>query len=217
MGSDYEEVVGTPAGPGELLVLLLVFCDDPSVLTHDDIATDGFTAVVLVRDVRVEADQAGKAAEASVGFPNHLFVVDALEKLAGQRYAGRVTTDGGLIEKGIRDELEALLDQFVVNFSLPLDLLGGLKLRGKSRLQLAKPHIVKPRRIHMIASDPSLGALTDFDGAVHGPIGVLGVIDGYEDFTVHKHLGRLPGLSGTVHVPIAQTPPVPRDAGGAPL
>ena len=134
MRTDGKEVVVATTRAGEFLVQFLVLCDDPSVVAQDDVATDLLTAVVLVSDVRVEADQAGKAAGALVGFPDDLLIVDAFEELPGQWYAGRFTALGGLIEKGIRDELEALLNQLVVDLSLSLDLCRALELHRKSSL-----------------------------------------------------------------------------------
>ncbi len=170
MGADSEEVVVAPTRAGELFVLLLVLRDDAAVLIHNDVTTDSLTTVVLVRDVGVEADQAGKAAAAPIGLVHDFFVVDALEQLPGKRYALGLTTDGGLVQKRIRDELKTLLDQLVVNLPLAFDLVRGLELSGKSRLQLAKPHVVKARGIHMISGDPPLGALAELDGAVNGPV-----------------------------------------------
>jgi hypothetical protein len=66
--------------------------------------------------------------------------------------------------------LEPFLDQLVVYLPLPLDLLRGLELGGKPCLQLAEPDIVKTCRIHMIASDLALGARTELDGTVDGPM-----------------------------------------------
>ena len=142
MPTHHKQVVRTPAGSGQLFVLLLVFTDDASVLAQANVAPDGVSAVVLVGDVGVEADETGEAARADVGLAHDLLVVDALKELAGEGNASGLAALLGLVQKRVGDELEALLDQLVVDLALALDLCGRLELRGESSLQLTEANVV---------------------------------------------------------------------------
>src|SRR3990172_1936269 len=99
----------------------------------------------------------------------------------GSRLAGV----GQLVQEAIGDELEALLDQLVVNLALPLDLFGGLELGGEPGFELAKPHIVKACGVDVVSGNAAAGHAAQLDGTIHSPIGMLGVVHWHEHFTVH--------------------------------
>ena len=103
-----------------------------------------------------------------------------------------------LVEEGVGDELQALLDQLVVDLALALDLVGGLKLGGKAGLELAEAHVVEARGVDVVAGDAAVGSLTQLDRPIDGPVGVLRVVDGTKIFPVHRHLGRVE--SGRAHM-----------------
>src|SRR5690606_15437076 len=191
--ADDQHFVGTRRRAGQLLVVLLVLGDEPAALADADVAADTVAAVVLARDVGVEPDQARQPSLAPVRLPDQLLVVDALEELARERNAGRVAAALDLVQEAVRDELEALLDQLVVDLPLPLDLLGSLELGGQARLELAEADVVEAGRVDMAARDPASGPTAYLDRALDGPRRVRGVVHGDEDLAVHDHLGR-PGI-----------------------
>jgi hypothetical protein len=57
-----------------------------------------------------------------------------------------------------------------VDFALPLDLVGRLKLCWKACLELAESNVVKPRCIDMVTGDAPLGFRAYLDCAGHSPI-----------------------------------------------
>src|SRR5262249_45317753 len=121
VAAHHEQVVRAAARARELLVLLLVLGDDAAVLSELHVGAHRAAAVVLECDVRIEADQARQAADAAVRLAHDLLVVDPLEQLARERNARGLAALVGLIEERIGDELEALLDQLVVDLALTLD------------------------------------------------------------------------------------------------
>src|SRR5262249_33095074 len=92
-----------------------------------------------------------------------------------------------LVQEAVGDELEALLDQLVVDLALLLDLFRGLELGGEPGLELAEPHVVQPCGVDVIAGDAPSRATTQLDGAVHRPVRVLRVVYGDEDLRIHRH------------------------------
>ena len=106
----------------------------------------------------------------TIDLVNNFLIVDSLEELSPQRNIRRYAEPLHLVEERVGDELQALLDQLVVDFALPLDLLGRLKSCWKTCLELAESHVVKPRCVDMVARDAPLGFRAQLDGAGHGPI-----------------------------------------------
>jgi hypothetical protein len=88
-----------------------------------------------------------------VRLADDLLVVDPLEELAGERDPRLAAAPLGLVEEGVRDELEALLDQLVVDLALTPDLVGRLELRGEPRLELAEPDVVEPGGVDVVPGD----------------------------------------------------------------
>ena len=171
MRSHREQVVGAPGGARELLVLRLVLPHDAAVRAQADVAPHGASAVVLVRDVGIKADQAREAASPAARLADDLLVVDPLEELAREGNARRLAAPLGLIQEGVRDELEPLLDELIVDLALPLDLFGSLELRGEPGLELPEAHVMEPRRIDVVTGDPAPGAAAQLDRPVDGPAG----------------------------------------------
>jgi hypothetical protein len=208
-----EQVVGAPARARQLFVLAFVLGHDAAVRPQADVATHGFPAVVLVRDVRIESDQAREAAAAPVRLAHDLLVVDPLEELAGERYARGLAALVGLVEEGVRNELEALLDQLVVDLTLPLDLFGSLELGGKARLELAEADVVQARGVDVVAGDTAAGLPADFDRPLDRPVGGIGVVDRDQDLSVHRRLA--PWVAGCPLDPPPQ-PDARSSTGGLP-
>src|SRR6185436_731142 len=100
---------------------------------------------VTRRTIGIETDEPGETTLAPVQFVHDLFVVDPFQQLAGEIDAGGFAPLTELIQEAVGDELEALLDQLVVDLALALDLFGGLELRGESSLELAETHVMEPR------------------------------------------------------------------------
>ena len=190
-----QQVVDSAAGPGELLITVLVLSDDPTLLVDLDVTTHLVSAIVFVGDVRVEADQARESTLAAVGLTDDLFVVDALEELPCERNALCLAELVGLVQKRVRDELQALLDQLVMNLPLTLDLLRRLKLGGEACLELPEPHIMETRSIHVVTGDSTLGTLADFDRPGDGPIRVIGVVYWNKNLSIHTCLQIIESLS----------------------
>src|SRR4029450_4592159 len=133
-----------------------------------------------------EAAHRGQAALAAVHLADDLLVVDPLEQLTREVDAGLLAAVADLVEKAVGDELQALLDQLVVDLALALDLLGGLELRGQPRLQLAEAHVVQARRIHVIGRDATPGEMGELDRAIDGPVRGLRGVHRHEDSPVHE-------------------------------
>jgi hypothetical protein len=128
-----------------------------------------------------------------VGLANDLLVVDPLDQLPGHRQAGGRALLLHLVEVRVADELESLLDQLVMHLALPFDLFGRLELGGKTGLELAEADVVEPGGVHVVAGEVAAGARAELDGAVDRPVGVLGIVDGNEHFTIHaapRPIGR---------------------------
>ena len=90
---------------------------------------------------------------------------------------------------------------------LPLDLFSALKLSGKARLELTKPDVMEAGGVDVIASDLAARALTDLDGPVHGPVGMVGIVYRYEDFAIHENLEAsalcaAPTRTGSIKAPV---------------
>ena len=99
MGSDGEKVVTALTGSSELFILLLILGDDSAVVAHDHVTADDVTPVVLVRDVGIEADEAGEAPCAPVGLSSDFFVMDSLEQLPPHRDALSLAALRGLVQE----------------------------------------------------------------------------------------------------------------------
>ena len=183
--ADRHEIVAASRGADDLRRRILLFRDDPPVVAESHVAASVGASVVARRAIRVEADQARKTAFATIDLLDDLLVVDALEELARERDARRFAALAELIEKAVGDELKALLDELVVHLALALDLFRRLELRGKTGLELAEANVVESRGVDVIAGDPAARLLTELDRALHGPIGVLRVVDGHKDFPIH--------------------------------
>src|SRR5690606_18300041 len=202
--ADDQQVVGARRRAGQLLVLLLVLGHEPPVLADADVAADAVAAVVLARDVGVEPDQARQPPLAPVRLADQLLVVDALEELPGERHAGRLAAPLDLVQEAVRDELEPLLDELVVDLPLPLDLFGGLEPGGQAGLELTEADVVEPGSVDVAARDPAPGPAAHLDRALDGPRRVLGVVYGDEDLAIHDHLGRPGDRIGSVSSPRAR-------------
>ena len=185
MGADGEQIVLAPRGADEAGGLVLVFGDEPAVGADLDVAAGFGAAVVAGRAVGVEADESREAPRAAIHLVDDLLVIDPLEQLPGDADARRRALLPELIEEAVGDELQALLDQLVVDLPLLLDLIGSLKLGRQPGLELAKPDIVEARRVDMITGEPAARAAADLDRPVDGPVGVLRVVDGGEDLPIH--------------------------------
>src|SRR5690606_39185406 len=136
---------------GQLPVVLLILGDETAVLADADIAADAVAAVVLARDVGIEPDQARQPPLASVRLADQLLVVDALEELAGERHARRPAAPLDLVQEAVRDKLEALLDELVVDLPLAFDLFRSLEPGGQAGLELAEADVVEPGGVHVAA------------------------------------------------------------------
>src|SRR5947208_3582096 len=141
---------------------------DPPVAAH------ALAAVVARGAVGIEADQSRQPARAPVHLVHDLFVVDPLEQLARERHAPRFTALAELIQKAVGDQLEAFLDQLVVDLALLLDLLRSLELGGQTGLELPKPDVVEAGRVHVVAGDTTAGLVAQPDRPVDRPIRMLG-------------------------------------------
>src|SRR5207244_11589674 len=93
-----------------------------------------------------------------------------------------------LIEEAVGDQLQALLDQLVVDLALLLDLFRRLELRGQAGLELAEADVVEAGGVDVVAGDATPGLATQLDRPGDRPVRVLGVVDGDEDLAVHPHL-----------------------------
>ena len=192
VGPDDHEVVLPSGGAHQLRRVVLVLGEDAPVLVQLDVAAHLVAAVVARRLVRVEADEAGEASLALVHLGHDLLVVDPLEELAGEGNARRLATRPHLVEEAVRDELEPLLDELVVDLALPLDLLGSLKLGRQARLELPEAHVVEPRGVDVVGGDAPAGVAGHLDGTVDRPVRMLGVVHRHEHLCVHvPSLARL--------------------------
>ena len=163
MGPDRQQVVLSSAFSRELLVELLVLRDDTPVLAQPDVAAPVGSTVVFTRDVGVESDETRQAARTAVRLPNDLLVVDSLEELPGKGDPRLSTPLLGLVEKRVRDQLQALLDQLIVDLSLALDLSVSLEPSGEPSLELSKPDVVKAGRVDVVSGDTTFGSAADLD------------------------------------------------------
>ena len=182
---DHHQVVVAAARSGQLLVVILVLGDDAPSFAEAHVAAHLVAPVVARGDVRIEADEARQVALTRVHLAHDLLVVDAFQQLARQRHAGIPAAAVDLVEEGIGDELQPLLDQLVVDLALALYLGLGLKLGGKPGLELAEADVVQARGIDVVAGDVSVGARSEFDGAIHRPVRPGRVVHRHEDLTVH--------------------------------
>src|SRR6058998_3172343 len=188
MRPDREQVVLPSRRADQPGGRVLFFGHEPAVFAELHIAADLVAAVVARGPIRIEADQAGQAPGTAVHLVDDLFVVDALEQLAGERHSGGLAPLPELVQKAVRDELEAFFDQLVVDLALLFDLGGSLELRGKAGFELAEADIVEAGGVNVIAGDSPPRLATHLDGAIDGPIGVLRVVDGNENLAVHHYL-----------------------------
>ena len=153
---DHHQVVLAAGRADELARLVLVLGHDPAVGAELHVAAGLVAAVVALGAVRVEADQAGQPAFAAVHLADDLLVVDPLEQLAREVDAGRLAAVADLVEEAVGDQLQALLDQLVVDLALALDLLRRLELRRQPGLELSEAHVVEPGRVDVVGRDPAL-------------------------------------------------------------
>ena len=186
VGADHHQVVLAAGAADELAGLVLVLGHDAAVGAELHVAARLVAAVVALGAVRVEADQSGQPALAPVHLADDLLVVDPLEQLPREIDAGLLAAVADLVEEAVRDELQALLDQLVVDLALALDLLRRLELRRQPGLELAEAHVVQARRVDVVGRDPALGELGELDRAIDGPVRVLRVVHRHEDFPVHE-------------------------------
>jgi len=136
---------------------------------------------------------------AAIHLAHDLFVVDPFEELAGQRHARGVAPLPDLIEETVGDQLETLLDQLVVDLALLLDFFRGLELSGETGFELAESDVVEARRVYVISSDATAGMTTQLKRPIDGPVRMLGIVDGCEDLTIHRHLGVLESCRAHTH------------------
>src|SRR6266550_7995083 len=124
----------------------------------------------------------------TVHLVDDLLVVDAFEELAGETHSRRLAALAELVEKTVRDQLQAFFDQLVMDLALLLDLVGGLEPGGEPGLELAKADIVEAGGVDVISGDAAVGSTAQLDGPVHRPVRRARVVDRNEDLAVHQHL-----------------------------
>src|SRR3989441_9367459 len=183
-----DEIVTAPGAADEPGCGVFVLRDEAAVGADLHVAAPLGAAVVARGPVRVEPDQPREPARSPVHLVDDLLVVDALEQLPGEGDAGGLAFLAQLVQEAVGDELQAFLDQLVVDLALALDLCGCLELRGEAGLELAEADVVEAGGVDVVAGDAAAGLATDLDGPLERPIGVLGVVDGNEDLAVHRHL-----------------------------
>jgi len=186
--SDREQVVLAARRAREPRGAVLVFGDEPPVLTQLDVRAGLIAPVVARRAVGVEADQPGEPAGAAVDLVDDLFVVDAFQELASQTHAGRLAALPQLVEKAVRDQLQSLFDQLVVDLALLLDLVGSLEPGREPGFELTKADVVEAGGVDVISGDAAVGLAAQLDGPVDGPVRRTRVVDRDEDLAVHQHL-----------------------------
>ena len=185
MGADRHEVVIAPGGARELVLLFLILGHQAAALAQLDVRPLLFAAVVVVGDVRIEADEARETSAAAVRLVDDLLVVDALEELPRDGHSGFGTAAVELVQEAVGDELQPLLDQLVVDLPLPADLGRFLELGRKPDLELAEPDVVEARGVDVGAGDAAPEASAEFDGAVDGPVRLARVIDRDKYLSIH--------------------------------
>src|SRR5439155_497723 len=158
VGADGEKIVLAPRAADEAGGLVLVFGDEPAVGADLDVAAGFGAAVVAGRAVGVEPDESREAPRAAIHLVDDLLVIDPLEQLPGDADPRRRALLPELIEEAVGDELQALLDQLVVDLALPLDLVWRLLLRGQAGLQLAEADVVEASGVDVVAGEAAAGA-----------------------------------------------------------
>ena len=148
-------------------------------------------------DVGIEADEARETSAATVRLVDDFLVVDAFEELPRDGHAGLGTAAVELVQEAVRDELEPLLDQLVVDLALPPDLGRFLELGREPDFELAKPDVVKAGGIDVRAGDAAPEASAEFDGAIDGPVRLARVIDRGKYLSIHG--APLDGVLRPVH------------------
>src|SRR5207245_5313496 len=110
-----------------------------------------------------------------------LLVIDAFQELAGQMHACGLAALPQLVEKAVRDQLQAFFDQLVVDLALLLDLVGSLEPGGEPGLELAKANVVEAGGVDVVSGDVAVGFPAQLDGPVHCPVRRARVVDRDED------------------------------------
>src|ERR1041384_6849533 len=147
-------------------------------------------AVVPRGAVWIEADEPRQPARAAIHLVHDLFVVDPLEELAREIDARRRAALPDLIEKAGGDELQALLDQLVVDLALLLDLFRRLEPGREAGLELAEANVVQPRGVHVVGGEPAARPPAELDRPGDRPVRMRRIVDGNEDLAVQRRLPR---------------------------
>jgi hypothetical protein len=166
-----HQVVLPAGGSGQFFLFFLPHFDSPMPV-QPDILPPALTAIVIGRGIGIESDQARQPAAPLIGLFGDLFVMDAFQELPSEGDAGMEAALLQLVEKGIGNELQPLLDELVVHLALMFQFLGRLELGRQARLQLTEPHVMQARGIDVIAGDAAAALAAYLDGPVYGPIGI---------------------------------------------